>query len=241
VNEAHLRILSSQEWAETLQVEMLPWVAEAGDLGDDVLELGPGPGLTTDLLRQRVRKLTAVEIDPALATALRDRLAGSNVTVVQTDATCTGLEGAGSRQLCASPCSTTCRRPTFRTTSSVKLGACCAATAGSSASTPSTVRRRESCMPVMFSSPWPLGPSPPAWRWPGLATWPFRPPSAEFGSSPRNLDRRSPRQSGHLGDGAARVPRGRELAHPPSHQSWCRQPSSWAAFEQSKKPSLPLS
>ncbi len=42
MNEAHLRILSSQEWAETLQVEMLPWVAEAGDLGDDVLELGPG-------------------------------------------------------------------------------------------------------------------------------------------------------------------------------------------------------
>ena len=93
MNEAHLRILSSQEWAETLQVEMLPWVAEAGDLGDDVLELGPGPGLTTDLLRQRVQKLTAVEIDPALATALRDRLAGSNVTVVQTDATCTGFEG----------------------------------------------------------------------------------------------------------------------------------------------------
>jgi len=80
VNEAHLRILSSEEWAETLQVEMLPWVVEAGDLGDDVLELGPGPGLTTDLLRQRVRNLTAVEIDPALATALRDRLAGSNVT-----------------------------------------------------------------------------------------------------------------------------------------------------------------
>jgi SAM-dependent methyltransferase len=93
VNEAHLRILSSEEWAQTLRVEMLPWVAEAGDLGDDVLELGPGPGLTTDLLKQRVAKLTAVEIDPSLAAALRDRLAGSNVTVVQADATRTGIEG----------------------------------------------------------------------------------------------------------------------------------------------------
>ena len=52
-----------------------------------------GPGQTTDLLKQRVAKLTTVEIDPALATALRDRLAGSDVTVVQADATCTGLEG----------------------------------------------------------------------------------------------------------------------------------------------------
>jgi ubiquinone/menaquinone biosynthesis C-methylase UbiE len=59
----------------------------ARDLGDDVLEVGPGYGATTDVLRERVAKLTAVEIDPALAAVLADRLAGANVTVVEGDAT----------------------------------------------------------------------------------------------------------------------------------------------------------
>ena len=49
-----------------------------GDLGDDVLEIGPGPGLTTDLLRVDLVKLTAIELDPALASALSDRLTGTN-------------------------------------------------------------------------------------------------------------------------------------------------------------------
>ena len=52
-----------------------------------MLELGPGPGLTTDLLRQKVDSLTAIEIDPALAAALESRLCGSNVRVVVGDAT----------------------------------------------------------------------------------------------------------------------------------------------------------
>jgi ribosomal RNA adenine dimethylase len=40
------------------------------NLGGHVLELGPGPGVTTDLLRQRTARLTAVEIDPRLAASL---------------------------------------------------------------------------------------------------------------------------------------------------------------------------
>jgi SAM-dependent methyltransferase len=52
-----------------------------------VLELGPGPGLTTDLLRQRVNSLTAIEVDPTLAESLKARLRGSNVRVVVGDAT----------------------------------------------------------------------------------------------------------------------------------------------------------
>jgi SAM-dependent methyltransferase len=94
MNQVHLELLSSPDWAQTLQEELLPWVEEAGDLGDDVLELGPGPGLTTDLLSLRVTRLTAVELDPALAGALRERLNGTNVTVVNADATGTGLAGA---------------------------------------------------------------------------------------------------------------------------------------------------
>ena len=40
------------------------------DLGDDVLEVGPGYGATTDVFRERVGSLTSVEIDPVLADEL---------------------------------------------------------------------------------------------------------------------------------------------------------------------------
>jgi SAM-dependent methyltransferase len=69
-----------------LQDELMPWVEGAGDLGDHVLEIGPGPGLTTDLLRRRVSWVTAVEIDPSLGEALRDRLEDTNVDVIVADA-----------------------------------------------------------------------------------------------------------------------------------------------------------
>ena len=54
-------------------------------LGDDVLEVGPGPGLTTDILRERTAQVTAVEIDRELAGALAERLAGTAVTVIEGD------------------------------------------------------------------------------------------------------------------------------------------------------------
>jgi SAM-dependent methyltransferase len=91
VNESHLRFLASPEWARQLEVDLLPWVEAAGDLGDDVLEIGPGPGVTTDLLRASVARVTAVEVDPGLGAALRERLAGTNVGVLIADATRAGL------------------------------------------------------------------------------------------------------------------------------------------------------
>ena len=91
VNEGHLQFLASPEWAEMLETDLLPWVEAAGDLGDDVLEVGPGPGLTTELLRQRVPRLTAIEIDPSLAAPLQQRLSRSNVEVLCVDATDSGL------------------------------------------------------------------------------------------------------------------------------------------------------
>jgi 16S rRNA A1518/A1519 N6-dimethyltransferase RsmA/KsgA/DIM1 with predicted DNA glycosylase/AP lyase activity len=94
MNESHLQFLSSPDWARMLESDLLPWVEAAGDLGDDVLEIGPGPGLTTDLLRQRIARLTAVEIDPTLAAPLKERLAGTNVDVLCADATASGLEAA---------------------------------------------------------------------------------------------------------------------------------------------------
>jgi SAM-dependent methyltransferase len=37
------------------------------ELGAELLELGPAPGITTEVLRPRVARLTAVELDAALA------------------------------------------------------------------------------------------------------------------------------------------------------------------------------
>ena len=87
VNDEHLRFCASAEWAGTVERVLLPWVAAGRRLGDLVLEVGAGPGLVTDALRARVRRLVAVELDGGLAAALGRRLAGSGVAVVQADAT----------------------------------------------------------------------------------------------------------------------------------------------------------
>jgi ubiquinone/menaquinone biosynthesis C-methylase UbiE len=87
VNRFHGWYCSSGRWARTVRDDLLPWALSGVDLGDDVLELGPGPGLTTDELKHQVPRLTAVEIDPQLADQLRTKLAGGNVEIVTADAT----------------------------------------------------------------------------------------------------------------------------------------------------------
>ncbi len=87
MNLIHRWLCRSAGWREQLETEVVPWVLRDVDLGPDVLEVGPGPGLTTDLLRARLTHLTAIEIDRALADALRARLQGSNAEVIQGDAT----------------------------------------------------------------------------------------------------------------------------------------------------------
>jgi ubiquinone/menaquinone biosynthesis C-methylase UbiE len=67
--------------------QRIPWVLSRAALGQNLLELGPGPGLTTDRLRRLVERLTAVEIDPQLAKTLRWRMRGTNVEVITGDAT----------------------------------------------------------------------------------------------------------------------------------------------------------
>jgi len=86
VNSEHLRVCSSPEWAALVANDLLPWVLDGHDLGDDLLEVGPGPGLTTDILRHRAARVTAAELDLALAGGLAARLAGTNVGVVGADA-----------------------------------------------------------------------------------------------------------------------------------------------------------
>jgi len=87
MNLLHRWMCHSEHWKNQLRDEMVPWVLAGLDLGPDVLELGPGPGFTTDLLRQRCRHLTAIEIDANYAGPLQQRLQGANVTVVHADAT----------------------------------------------------------------------------------------------------------------------------------------------------------
>lgn len=91
MNDLHLQLLATPEWAEYVERELLPWALNGRDLGDDVLEVGPGPGLTTDVLRRHVARLTAVELDDTLASALAGRLRDTNVTVVRADAASSGL------------------------------------------------------------------------------------------------------------------------------------------------------
>jgi hypothetical protein len=55
MNDAHLRICASPQWAAFVESELLPWVLREQDLGDEVLEVGPGPGLTTDVQEDRFR------------------------------------------------------------------------------------------------------------------------------------------------------------------------------------------
>jgi SAM-dependent methyltransferase len=86
MNEGHLQYLASSAWQARLEADLLPWIERVAELGDDVLEIGPGPGLTTDILRRRASNVTAVEIDHALASGLKERLRGSNVDVIEGDA-----------------------------------------------------------------------------------------------------------------------------------------------------------
>jgi ubiquinone/menaquinone biosynthesis C-methylase UbiE len=87
MNKLHLEYCGGPEWAKLVRDSIIPWVTGGIDLGDHLLEVGPGPGLTTDVLRELVPQLTAVEVDPTLATPLRERLANTNVTVIEADAT----------------------------------------------------------------------------------------------------------------------------------------------------------
>jgi SAM-dependent methyltransferase len=85
MNLLHRRYCRSAHWARAVESQVIPPVLEGVDLGDDVLEVGPGPGRTTDVLRRRIPRLTSLEIDERLATALAGRMRGSNVRVVHGD------------------------------------------------------------------------------------------------------------------------------------------------------------
>jgi ubiquinone/menaquinone biosynthesis C-methylase UbiE len=86
VNAAHNLICSSDRWARRVERQLVPWGLQDVQLGDDVLEVGPGFGATTKLLADRVARLTALELSERYCERLRRSL-GNTVEVVQGDAT----------------------------------------------------------------------------------------------------------------------------------------------------------
>jgi ubiquinone/menaquinone biosynthesis C-methylase UbiE len=87
MNTRHQRLCTSPEWEAHLRTTVLPTVTSGVVLGDEMLELGPGPGAATNWLRSRVRRLVVVERDEQSANALRSRFEATNVEVVLGDAT----------------------------------------------------------------------------------------------------------------------------------------------------------
>lgn len=86
MNEEHAELCSSPEWEAYLHDDVLPPFISLVDLGDHLLEIGPGPGASAAWLRQHVKRLTVLEIDEAAAKKLSSRFADTNVSVINGDA-----------------------------------------------------------------------------------------------------------------------------------------------------------
>jgi len=87
MNRLHRWYCRSDRWKNKLETEILPWALKGVELGEEVLEIGPGPGLTTDWLRHRCGSLTCIEVDRNLADSLEQRTAATGVSVQCGDAT----------------------------------------------------------------------------------------------------------------------------------------------------------
>lgn len=81
MNRLHRWYCRSSRWKSTLETEILPWSLDAIELGENVLEIGPGPGLTTDWLQHRCRSLTCLELDHDLVASLKLRKAVTGIRV----------------------------------------------------------------------------------------------------------------------------------------------------------------
>lgn len=93
MNRLHRWYCKTGHWKRTVENQILPWALDGIDLGESVLEVGPGPGVTTDWLRYHARHVDCLEIDHALAASLEHRFSGSNVTIRCGDATAMPYEG----------------------------------------------------------------------------------------------------------------------------------------------------
>ena len=81
MNQMHRTLCSSAGWA-ALTAERLSHALRGFDLGDRVLEIGPGFGATTNVLLDLAPSLTALEIDHDSSELLRGKY-GARVDVVE--------------------------------------------------------------------------------------------------------------------------------------------------------------
>jgi SAM-dependent methyltransferase len=86
MNENHA-LCATPEWSAEIRDVVVAYVTAHADLGESMLEIGPGPGAATEWLRLEVKQLVALDVDEDAAAALAARYAGTNVEVVTGDAT----------------------------------------------------------------------------------------------------------------------------------------------------------
>ncbi len=86
MNGIHRTICASRWWARGVERELVPWCLKDVELGEDVLEVGPGFGATTRVLARRPGTLTALELEARYCRRLRREL-GDSANVVEGDAT----------------------------------------------------------------------------------------------------------------------------------------------------------
>ena len=86
MNAAHNLVCSSGWWSRCAERELVPWGVKGVELGDDVLEIGPGFGATTRVLAPRLERLTVLELDAGYCRRLRAEFDGA-VEVTEGDAT----------------------------------------------------------------------------------------------------------------------------------------------------------
>jgi SAM-dependent methyltransferase len=100
VNRLHHWYCSREAWKRHVREDLVPAALDGVELGEDVLEVGPGFGPATDVLSARPGRLTALEIDPVLAGPLRERFDG-RAEIVEGDGTAMPFEdGAFSGAAC---------------------------------------------------------------------------------------------------------------------------------------------
>ncbi|MFC4471318.1 class I SAM-dependent methyltransferase [Streptomyces xiangluensis] len=84
MNLMHRRLCSSEKWAQTTKDHILPWTLDGVDLGEDVLEIGPGYGANLRVLIEQAPRVTAAEIDESTA-ALLEQKWGDRARILHAD------------------------------------------------------------------------------------------------------------------------------------------------------------
>ncbi|MGH9207425.1 MAG: class I SAM-dependent methyltransferase [Acidimicrobiales bacterium] len=90
MNLCHRLCCSSDRYFKAVEDQLLPWVLNDVELGDNVLEIGPGYGANIRVLIDKSPHYTAVEVDTPMAERL-EGLYGEHARIINGDGTDTGL------------------------------------------------------------------------------------------------------------------------------------------------------